>query len=271
MDYYNKYLKYKTKFLKLKNQIGGNFKNFEEFYNFMIPICILYNSMFNNIVHIIGGSSVKYHMYTHSIPEHIGITDDIDIYLIDNQDRTHDIDANIIEHFYRFILNIANMKNVKNLWSLLEENGLYKICYNNICYIDLTLYIPPSDEEKDLIEEEDNTSLLQYAYKNLGFINKYQYIISLNDLSAIEKTFSSITFEKLLNQKGIDVYNNYLTVNVPLWVERVHNYRSNYHDPNDPYQKVIERYEYQISPEYIAKLQRKVEKYRHKLGFLNLL
>jgi hypothetical protein len=272
MDYYNKYLKYKTKYLKLKNQKGGNFINFEQFYNFIIPMCITYNNLFKNIVHIVGGSSVKYHMYINNIQEHIGITDDIDIYLIDNQDRTNDIDANIIEHFFRFILKYADTNNIKNLWSIKEENGLYKICYNNICYIDLTLYKPPSDEEKELEEEEDNTSLLQYAYTNLGFINKYQYIFSLNNLSVIEKTFSSIPFERLINQKGIDVYNNYITVKVPEWTEIVSDYRSNKHvDPNSPFKKVIERLEYQISPEYIAKLNRKVEKYTQKLAFLNRL
>jgi len=89
MDFELKYLKYKNKYLKLKNQIGGNL--FEILFSRIIEYCIEYNKTavemkdlvgYDYFVHIKGGASIKYHLMKRELPIHLHqeITSDIDMY-----------------------------------------------------------------------------------------------------------------------------------------------------------------------------------------------
>jgi len=92
MNYLQKYFKYKKKYLYLKKIIGGNL--FNDLYDKLIHIFKDINKkqiqqLKKNILHIKGGSSIKYHLKKKDIriDELETLTNDIDVYIIldDNQ------------------------------------------------------------------------------------------------------------------------------------------------------------------------------------------
>ena len=168
----------------------------------------------------------------------------------------------------------SELLKIENKWHWTLQNNLYNIYYDNIPYVDLTVIKTVDDifgENLDLEEEYDDTSLFQYAYRDFGFANIYQYIENLNSLSPVQKTVTSINFEKLSCQKGIQIYMKYLEIKVPQWKEIIENYKIENPHIEEIEEPLIKRYEYQISPEYINRLERKIEKYTYKLEQLNKL
>jgi hypothetical protein len=103
-----------------------------------------------------------------------------------------------------------------------------------------------------------------YAINNLGLNNNKEYFDQLNQIEfelmvksfelIEQKTFASLLFERFATIKGIQTQNQSLTEEA-----RKTNYTN------------FERYMYQLSPEYIQKLENKLQRYKQKLETINKL
>jgi hypothetical protein len=232
-----------------KNTLINNF-DFEIFFNFFINICFEFNKkhfyfLGNNIAHIKGGSSVKYHLMKKSI-DNANITNDIDILLI--------IDDSI-QDFFNFI-KIQNSE-LGIYWKLKNENGLYVLYFNKNPVVDITLY-------------KTNDSFKYTIFNNvvkelgLGYNNVHEYVNALINKENLEEiTFTSKQFEILNSKKGLDKYLNFINFGIPKRKQLLNNNLLLNSD-------IVQRYKYEISEEYINKINNKIRRYKMKIELLEL-
>ena len=270
MNIEQKYLKYKNKYLKLKNQSGGTL--FEILFYSIIKYCIEYNENavdmkellgYNFFVHIKGGASIKYHLMKQELPIHLhqGITSDIDMYFVSRPDK-------VDEDIRLFLFQLQNKFRDYD-WSPSVNNGLITISVNGVNIIDITIYTDT------YVEPDPENSMFSYALNKMGFVNHRTYFDMLNQSNLVEqKTFTSLQFEKFATIKGIQIQQNYLddvsdweriadiflkeSMNPAYTIERKH----------EKY-KIYEQYMYQLSEEYLHKIQNKKLRYEQKLELIN--
>jgi hypothetical protein len=230
-----------------KNTLIDNF-DFEIFFNFFINICFEFNKkhypfLENNIAHIKGGSSVKYHLMQKGV-DPTNITNDIDILLISD---------NTIKDFFNFIKN--QNPELASYWELKNENGLYILCFNKNCVVDITVY-----KSSDTFEY----TIFNDVVKKLGYNNIHGYVDNLirnKDLKII--TFTSKKFEILSNEEGLKKYSNFIEYIIPKRKEFLNNNPLANSD-------IVKRYKYEISEEYINKINNKIKRYKMKINLLKL-
>ncbi len=281
MNYKEKYIKYKNKYLKMKNQKGGNL--FETLFPGIIEYCINYNrtltdmgNMFgsNRFVHIKGGASIKYHLSKLGLPidSFVGITSDIDMYLVSEPDE---VENNLTEFLSGLYIKFPGYQ-----WSTVNKNGLVTISVNGTDIIDITIF-------NEFFEEPDpDTSMFLYAINNLGLKNHKEYFDQLNQIEfelmvksfelIEQKTFTSLPFERFATIKGIQNQEKYLS-SIPNWkrmalyfYDQSQNQSLTEEARKNNYAN-FERYMYQLSPEYIQKLENKLQRYKQKLEIINKL
>lgn len=251
---------------------------FESIYVDIINYCLEYNSKITEFsflfgperfVHIKGGSSIKYHLMRATAPPeyHTNITSDLDIFLVCDDDEK-DIH---IEEFIKGLIELFDHHTITHT----IENGLVKIAFNGVNIVDLTTFT-------ELYEELDpESSMFFYACETLGKTEK-QYFrelesIKTEDYSSLEKkTFTSVEFEYYSSQKGLSIYMGYLD-KIPSWqsnylayLERASNMSLSEGERRQA-RMFAGRYHYQLSEEYIGKLQKKVTRYQKKLELLKML
>ena len=197
MDYTNKYLKYKKKYLNLKKILGGNI--FNKIYDKLIKIFRDINKIndplfgFRDIIHIKGGASIKYHLQKYMIaPDALTrLTNDIDILVILDDYKLENLELfnENKKNFVIFILETIKKNIPEYNWNYKESNQLYNICIENDdieCFIDITFY-NPFDEDIDI---DDDTSLFQYALRTNNYINMKSYIDTIRlNASKIDSEF----------------------------------------------------------------------------------
>lgn len=232
---------------------------FEEMYGPLVQFCIDYNNredLFgeNSFIHIKGGASIKHHLNNRFINT-IGITSDIDILLIPNEEE---------DSFKKFYLAFQEKfsSSTPNI-TYKEVNGLYNICIDEICIFDITIYHHGMDEDED-----EETSMFLYAVRSLGFGTIDSYVDELLRQSNIEiRTFTTIPFEYYSTKKGIENNEKYLSL-IEKWRSNKLQYESiNPRTPN--INRIIARLNYQTTPGYIAKLQDKYLRYTQKFQILH--
>ena len=238
MEYKNKYLKYKNKYLNLKKLLGGNI--FNKIYDKLIKIFRDINKIndpifgFKDILHIKGGSSIKYHLQKNMIaPDELTrLTNDIDILVILDDYKSENLESfnKSKEDFVIFILETIKKNIPEYNWNYKESNQLYNICIENDnieCFIDITFY-NPFDEDIDI---DDDTSLFQYALRENKYINMKSYIDTIRfNASNIDSEFditddnidtfmfTSPQFEYYSCIKGIELMKKYLNYASHEWI-----------------------------------------------------
>lgn len=267
INYLNKYLKYKTKYL----QKAGNL--FENLYNDLIQYCIDFNkkgaqvfNIFgegqNDIIHIKGGSSIKFHLIENKIDSK-NITSDIDALLILGEDSNK-------EDILNNILNDLKKKFDKYQWTLKFSNGLYNICLNDFCIFDITVF------QNDM--EYDESNMFAYAVNKLGYDNVDKYIEHIRSLdpdnpnNLKEMTFTSLQFEYYSTLKGI-INQNYYLSSIETWKNQLEEFQQllpNVKNLNDynVLSNIITKLKRQVSNEYILKLNDKLRRYQKKLELI---
>ena len=144
MDYYEKYLKYKNKYITLKNLIGGNFEQLD-------TECKLEtnNNQFENCVHC-------YYQYNiNAVQPNIALTDPVHKYKIRNPNKSFSTctDHHMTEHYFKidkigqilkwnnkmfdyinpkdsiYLLNTDIYKGIKSIYfdNIIENKRIYKI------------------------------------------------------------------------------------------------------------------------------------------------
>jgi predicted Zn-dependent protease with MMP-like domain len=224
---YLKYIKYKKKYIKLKNIIkGGMFENLFKnlfknlFDNLIIKLkeIIIDNHEYfgdNTIFHIKGGSSIYYHLkknISNDILE--DLTNDIDILIImeDYNKINGELNDELKSKFENKKLEIINQiiqklntnldkfDNFNCNWYYKTSNNLHNICINinefnfDKCIFDITFYNPYDD----YADYDDDTSIFQYAMKKIGFSTLQEYI---NMLTTKINTFNDVN---ILDENSID-------------------------------------------------------------------
>ncbi len=274
-NYYNKYFKYKNKYLQLKKQIGGNL--FEYLFVPLVNYCLEYNNsqtemgrMFgqNRFVHIKGGSSIKYYMIKNNM-DSTNITSDLDLFLVTSEEEKM---ANI-ESFYTGLKAQFPDKNIQ----IGESNGLITISIDGITMIDITIF------SENFEDPDPETSMFKYALDKIGYMDYNEYFSQFyltddyDDKSDDEKyqilqvqAFTSLEFEMYACEKGIQVQNNYLTSSAD-WPSYANFYKNKSEDirlsqvERAQMKKIYERYLYQSEPSYIEKIKNKRDRYNYKL------
>jgi hypothetical protein len=257
MDYYQKYIKYKNKYLYLKNQIGGQL--FNDIFNYIIASIKEFNN--NNrdmIAHIRGGSSIKYYLSKYDISDS-EITKDIDILLITNKD-TIILDKGRI--FLQYIIQKLKDIGITTENINITGTGIKKELYiSGIHILDILLF----DKICNQVEYEDNQddSIFEEVLLDKG-INLCSYSNILYSSNDIEfRTFTDIQIEKLTIPKMIKNIQNHID-NIPEWKTELERLKTN--QKQSPIVKLmIQNYEKQLKPEYIQKLYNKLERYNKKL------
>lgn len=236
---------------------------FEEMYSPLIQFCIDYNKrdaieLFgeSSIIHVKGGASIKYHLNKVGINTN-GITSDIDILLIPNEEDSQSALNNFYEALQRRFVGYN--------FTITNNNGLYNICINNFCVFDITIY----NQNMNQLEDPE-TSMFLYALINMGFNNINNYVTKLLGSNNTEiKTFTSVQFEYFSTMKGLENTSKYLGS-----IEKWRNNKIRYESINprtNNIAMIIARLNYQTTPAYIAKLQDKHNRYSYKLRILQSL
>lgn len=286
-----KYLKYKNKYIKLKEQIAGS--TFSDFFetNFIDIIdCIKEYNIdelrlddmgigTNSFIHVKGGASIKYHMIQLEKREHINITSDIDIFLVNldeddenNEEKKQKIDKNISK-----LLDKIRNKLPGSTWEVVNSNGLYIITVNGHNIIDITIY------DDTYIDDDPDTSMFYYTLRQipeLSGINDISelyhtyFTILLKKDDIYHKTFTTNIFELHSTIRGIQIQNSYLEL-VDSWKQSLVEHQKyletiqpEYQDKIASIQRKIRRYEKQTSQKYIDKLVNKKDRYEKKLQIL---
>jgi hypothetical protein len=274
--YKSKYIKYKNKYLKLKEQYGGNL--FEQLFPYLINYIIEFNktdggSLFspNRFLHVKGGASIKYHIMKNQVPiDTTNITSDIDLFLVCDEEEVN-------QHIESFLSGLKTHFSQYN-WTHKIDGALLTILVNGIDIIDLTVF------SSSYSEPDPETSMFSYALANTGFANIEDYFDKLNlidhqdmlqSYELVErKTFTSLLFEKFACMKGIENQRHYLE-SKPNWEKLARYYLAKASDESLPmtererYYNTYQRYLYQLSPEYISKLENKLLRYQQKLEVIN--
>lgn len=279
MGYFEKYIKYKTKYENLKNQIGGNI--FELLFVKLIMYCFEYNKTIggdpdsgpNRFVHIKGGSSVKYHMMKYGMVEHENITSDLDLFMV----------SNILEANYNVETFLQGLKQTfpEYEWKMNLSNGLYIISVNNINIIDITVY------NSSYIDRDPENSMFLYGIKKLGFPDYKSYFTYLNTIKFSDivknqeslemKTITTLQLERHINEKGIQIQTNYLLAAQNDWARLAQENLTRAQDntlsqaAREHAYSVYQRYIYQLSEEYIEKIKNKLARYEFKLAAIKHL
>jgi hypothetical protein len=276
MNHQNKYLKYKNKYQKLKQQIGGNLIEtlfvpiitcFLEFNKKQTMIRELFGD--DRFIHVKGGSSIKYHMMKKGL-DSTGVTNDIDIFLYSARENKDDD--------LRELLVDLQTKIPGYTWRIEPRGELYVVFINEIQIIDITVY------NELYIEPDEESSMFLYAIKNIGLETHEQYFEALKEISwenivskneSLEtKSFTSLQFEKFSCIKGIEIYTDYVG-REPVWRERLQELRTRLLTPGISEEiKVrihneIAKYERYVSAEYIAKLNDKLTRYQKKIQVID--
>jgi len=301
-NYYDNYLKYKIKYLKLKKDLnikGGAIMSiqshqqfFDANFNSFIHVIERFNTTPENIengtlFHIKGGASIKVKAIKYGKPN-IGITNDIDILFINNH--------------YRYLQSISDPRNDKNLilqqnktdafikinnllqflqntypgtWTIDNINNLCTIKYNNYGVFDITFY-----EREDMMSDF-NYTLFGQSYNEIRLerglpitTDPEEYIMNIltkqkTEPHNIEKYTLTYTYiERKIATKAIEKYAQHIQ-DIPIWKQRAEN-----PDLLRDYTGVINRqmwqnYVHQSTPEYIAKIQNKYSRYQIKLRLIN--
>jgi hypothetical protein len=286
-----KYLKYINKTKQLLNQSGGDFFNemFEKIVNFLFDFNhnelkkhYSGGELYSLFAFVKGGVSIKYHLSKTAF-DHRNITNDIDIFLIvKNLLSSRDPDAYYIDKFVKPLKLYLKEYTVDLKY---DNNGLYTICINGQCIIDLVVY--KDADERDV---DDGTSMINYAAKCIGYANIDSHIDAVvksacqdiiknplnNSLELKEKiTFTSIQFEYFSALKGIENTKNYIE-RIPIWKkelnelisEDVSNFMSYSFTEYQRLQQMKKRYEYMTSDKYIENLHNKHYRYTQKIEWL---
>jgi len=297
MDFKNKYLKYKKKYLNIKKLLGGNI--FNKIYDKLIKTFRDINKIndpifgFKDIIHIKGGSSIKYHLQKNMIaPDDLNeLTNDIDILVILDDSKSENLELfnKNKKDFVIFILETIKKNIPEYNWIYKESNQLYNICIENDiieCFIDITFY-NPFDEDIDI---DDDTSLFQYALRQNTYINMKNYIDKIKTNASIDSEFditddnidtfmfTSPQFEYYSCIKGIELMGKYLNYASQKWnlekeeLKKILLENISLDDESiNNIKKQIKRLEYQISEEYTNKLKDKLKRYIKKLELLRLI
>jgi DNA-binding protein YbaB len=196
----------------------------------------------------------------------------IDMYLVSEPDE---VDTNLSEFLSGLYLKFSEYQ-----CESVNNNGLITVSFNGTNIIDITIY-------NEFFEDtDDESSMFLYAIKNIGLNNHAEYFDKLDQIKfelmiksselIEQKTFTSLNFERFATIKGIQNQEKYLSF-IPKWKkmglyfydqsqkltlsEEVKQY--NY--------KKFQRYMYQVSPEYISKLENKLQRYKQKIEIINKL
>jgi len=297
MNFKNKYLKYKKKYLNIKKLLGGNI--FNKIYDKLIKTFRDINKIndpifgFKDIIHIKGGSSIKYHLQKNMIaPDDLNeLTNDIDILVILDDSKSENLELfnKNKKDFVIFILETIKKNIPEYNWIYKESNQLYNICIENDiieCFIDITFY-NPFDEDIDI---DDDTSLFQYALRKNTYINMKNYIDKIKTNASIDSEFditddnidtfmfTSPQFEYYSCIKGIELMGKYLNYASQKWnlekeeLKKILLENISLDDESiNNIKKQIKRLEYQISEEYTNKLKDKLKRYNKKLELIKLI
>jgi hypothetical protein len=268
--------------MKSYNMSDNSTSYFESIYVDIVNYCMVYNTKVNyteslftesRFVHIKGGSSIKYHLMRAQVPPeyHTHITSDLDIFLVCDNEY---VDENISD----FITGLQEIAHPHVVTSK-SENGLTKIAINGIDVIDLTAFTE-SYEEMD-----PDGSMFYYACERLGKTEN-EYFEELKQIDNTltdrnhelleKKTFTSVEFEYYATEKGLSIYAQHLE-NVPMWRQNYEIYYRRSLDVSLPdYERanalrIAERYQYQSSEVFVAKLRNKFTRYQNKLMLLEQL
>lgn len=276
MNYLNKYLKYKNKYQKLKEQVGGNL--IETLFVPIITCFLEFNKkqtltreLFDDdrFIHVKGGSSIKYHMMKKGL-DSIGVTNDIDIFLYSAKENKDDD--------IRELLDDLQTKIPGYTYRIEQRGELYIVFINEIQMIDIIVY------NELYIEPDEETSMFLYAIKNIRLETNEKYfeelkkiswenIVSNND-SLENKSFTSLQFEKFSCIKGVEIYTYYVG-REPVWHERLEELRTRLGTPGISenlkvtIQNEIAKYERYVSAEYIARLNDKLTRYQRKIQVID--
>jgi hypothetical protein len=297
MNFKNKYLKYKKKYLNIKKLLGGNI--FNKIYDKLIKTFRDINKIndpifgFKDIIHIKGGSSIKYHLQKNMIaPDDLNeLTNDIDILVILDDSKSENLELfnKNKKDFVIFILETIKKNIPEYNWIYKESNQLYNICIENDiieCFIDITFY-NPFDEDIDI---DDDTSLFQYALRKNTYINMKNYIDKIKTNASIDSEFditddnidtfmfTSPQFEYYSCIKGIELMGKYLNYASQKWnlekeeLKKILLENISLDDESiNNIKKQLKRLEYQISEEYTNKLKDKLKRYNKKLELIKLI
>lgn len=167
-------------------QIGGNF---EILFDLVVKFCLLYNKQkivdydinVDPILHIKGGSSIKYHFNKKKL-DTINMTSDIDILIIPINHEDNNMSMRVAFISFYDALNKFIYKNIKtdkpvtvshdNSWSKYNFSNVCSISINNNKIIDLTMY--NKEQMIDVLELEDN--MFHYACQKIGHNNIHGYV-----------------------------------------------------------------------------------------------
>lgn len=279
MNFYDKYQKYKQKYLcltqKTCTQYGGNFLDtiYQQITHCIIDFNVYLLNDYShrncsepNFVIIKGGACVNYYLTKSSYRYVNDITNDIDLLFIISNKEKNNVER-YISLLYQYIQKYMQQYNT----TINYNNGLYKIYVNNIHIIDITIYEPN--------EQYDTTSMVNYASMMLGFdsfssfidnfISRIQDACLFGDdiyVFSNENTFMPITFERHSVEKGID--------NITQYIQQIPQWRKDYEQMiqyGERYKDIIVRLEKQLSMEYVNQLRDKLKRYQIKKNILSQL
>ena len=236
MNYYYKYLKYKNKYLKLK-QLGGAF-NFEAHFNIIIQQIIDFNKeqlqQDNPIIaHIRGGSSIKYHLIKLG-KEHENITSDIDILLIHNT-----INPAIKDTFLAYMKRTLDTLGVV---TITQDGQLCIISIDNIQMIDITVYTGQDYRTETTSMDQAGINATFREIRPLeSYVNNIlnAHLFYEGDELVERITFTSIVYERASVNKGIENNENYINL-IPSWRENLFKLQNKQTDRYDKYIKLTE-------------------------------
>ena len=301
-SYREKYVKYKKKYINLKDKLQGGAAMANESYqdlfdsNFEIFIQLIID--FNNdptnvasgtLFHIKGGASVKAKALKYG-KHHLGITNDIDILFINNHYEYTELISNprnnqvtILQQNKQNATQKINdflqsfRDRLPGVWTIEIDNNLHTIKYNNYGVFDITFY-EHGDMSSDFIE-----TIFGQAYNKVRTIqglaithDPKEYIESLLEFQSLgpshleNYTFSDIDIEHHTAIIGRETYAKYIEY-IPRWQQLAADPTlvTNKHGEIDD--RKWQRYVYQSTPEYIQKIKNKFERYKVKLRIIDYI
>jgi hypothetical protein len=290
------------KYLNLKKDLiikGGAImpnQSYQEFFdtNFtsFIQLVIGFNANPENIkngtmFHIKGGANVKAKAIKYDKPN-AGITNDIDILFINNHYKY----IQLISTPYadkNFILQqnkIDASKKINDLFQLLQSrypgtwtidvtNNLHTIKCNNYGVFDITFY-----EREDMMSDF-NYTLFGQSYNEIRLerglpitTDPEEYIMNILTKQKTEPhnieeyTLTDTYIERKIATKAIEKYAQHIQ-DIPIWKQKAENPELLRDYTGVINQQMWQNYVHQSTPEYIAKIQNKYNRYQIKLRLIN--
>jgi len=243
---------------------------YETVFSLIINYCKKFNKINkkeNLIIHVKGGSSIKYHLIKRGIDTNL-ITNDFDLLLIK---PNYMLDNYALNYFLNGLQQDLSSYIIKYEGLLDGINNFFKISLDDTFIIDLTIY--QNNSFNDSV-----TNMFSYAAKKTGSSNTHDYVSrlveyyntnteNLNDEVIERITFTSLPFEYYSSIKGFELQTEYIIkYETGVWTRQLRKYQLK----NNPiYDDTIASLQRQITPEYLSNLKDKKNRYSQKVSIIN--